>query len=205
MATVVEALESRFGDEVEAADEIFSDPELIRLLGRRTCREYGPAQVSSDLVDALLRVAFSASSKSDYQQASVIKVEDPGRRADLAALVPSMPWIGRSPGVSRVLRRRPAACAHLLAAGSPAVEREPGGLLQRLCRRCPRDADVHRGCRAGRLEVLPDQCHSQPSVQSGADPVPAFGRHSRCRPLRRLSGRARSCQHEASARRNNPY
>ena len=97
MATVVEALGSRFGDEVEAADEIFSDPELIRLLGRRTCREYGPAQVSSDLVDALLRVAFSASSKSDYQQASVIKVEDPGRRADLAALVPSMPWIGRSP------------------------------------------------------------------------------------------------------------
>ena len=97
MATVVDALGSRFGDELEAAHEILSDPELTRLLSRRTCREYGPAPVSSDLVDALLRVAFSASSKSDYQQASVIKVEDPGRRADLAALVPSMPWIGRSP------------------------------------------------------------------------------------------------------------
>jgi nitroreductase/FMN reductase [NAD(P)H] len=48
-------------------------------------------------VDALLRVAFSASSKSDYQQASVIKVGDAGRRAELAALVSSMPWIGRSP------------------------------------------------------------------------------------------------------------
>ena len=44
MATVVEALGSRFGDEVEAADEILRDPELIRLLSRRTCREYGPAQ-----------------------------------------------------------------------------------------------------------------------------------------------------------------
>jgi len=97
MATVVDALGSRFGDEVEPAHEILRDPELTRLLSRRTCREYGPAPVSSDLVDALLRVAFSASSKSDYQQASVIKVEDPGRRADLAALVPSMPWIGRSP------------------------------------------------------------------------------------------------------------
>ena len=44
-------------------------------------------------------MAFSASSKSDYQQASVIKVEDPGRRADLAglAIVPSMPWVGLSP------------------------------------------------------------------------------------------------------------
>src|SRR5215208_3047583 len=41
------------------------------------------------------------------------------------------------PRVSRVLRRRPAAYAHLRAAGSPAAEREPGGLLQRLCRRCP--------------------------------------------------------------------
>ena len=203
MATVVDALGSRFGDEVD--HEILRDPELTRLLSRRTCREYGPAPVSSDLVDALLRVAFSASSKSDYQQASVIKVEDPGRRADLAALVPSMPWIGRSPAFSRVLRRRPAACAHLRAAGSPAAERQPGGLLQRLCRRCPRDADVHPGCRAGRLGVLPDQCHSEPSVQSGEDTVPAFGRHSRCRPLRRLSGRARPCQHEASARRNNSH
>ena len=45
MATVVEALGVALRDEVEAADEIFSDPELIRLLGRRTCREYGPAQV----------------------------------------------------------------------------------------------------------------------------------------------------------------
>jgi nitroreductase len=97
MVTVIDALGSRFGDEVEPAHEILSDPELIRLFGRRTCREYGPAPVSSDLVHALLRVAFSASSKSDYQQASVIKVEDPDRRADLAALVPSMPWIGRSP------------------------------------------------------------------------------------------------------------
>ena len=97
MATVVDALGSRFGDEVEPAHEILRDPELTRLLSRRTCREYGPAPVSSALVDALLRVAFSASSKSDYQQASVIKVQDPGRRADLAALVPSMPWIGRSP------------------------------------------------------------------------------------------------------------
>ena len=109
MVTVVDALGSRFGDEVEPAHEILSDPELTRLLSRRTCREYGPAPVSSELVDALLRVAFSASSKSDYQQASVIKVEDPGRRADLSALVSSMPWIGALPCVSRVLRRRPAA------------------------------------------------------------------------------------------------
>ena len=47
MATVVDALGSRFGDEVD--HEILRDPELTRLLSRRTCREYGPAPVSSDL------------------------------------------------------------------------------------------------------------------------------------------------------------
>jgi nitroreductase len=95
--TANDALGLRFGDEVEPGHEILADPELARVLGRRTCREYSSAPVPSDLVDALLRPAFSASSKSDYQQTSVIKVEDPGRRSDLAGLVPSMPWIGVSP------------------------------------------------------------------------------------------------------------
>jgi FMN reductase [NAD(P)H] len=97
MATANDALMARFGDELEPYHEILDDPELIRVLGRRTCREYSSVPVPSEMVDALLRVALSASSKSDYQQASVFKVEDPGRRADLAALVPSMPWIGLAP------------------------------------------------------------------------------------------------------------
>jgi FMN reductase [NAD(P)H] len=95
--TANDALGLRFGDEVEPGHEILADPELARVLGRRTCREYSSAPVPSDLVDALLRLAFSASSKSDYQQTSVIKVEDPGRRSDLAGFVPSMPWIDVSP------------------------------------------------------------------------------------------------------------
>jgi nitroreductase len=97
MEAVNDALASRFGEATESSHEILDDPELLRLLDRRTCREYSSAPVPSDLMDALLYVAFSASSKSDYQQASVIKVEDPSRRADLARLVPSMPWIGLSP------------------------------------------------------------------------------------------------------------
>src|SRR6185503_4599930 len=45
----------------------------------------------------LLAAAFSASSKSDYQQASAIRVKDRGRRDRLAALFPDMPWIGTAP------------------------------------------------------------------------------------------------------------
>jgi len=45
----------------------------------------------------LLAAAFSASSKSDFQQASVIRVDERARRDRLAALVPDMPWIGNAP------------------------------------------------------------------------------------------------------------
>jgi len=63
MNRVKDALGLRFGEEIESHHEIFGDPELIRLLGRKTCREYNSEPLPSDLVDALLRVAFSASSK----------------------------------------------------------------------------------------------------------------------------------------------
>jgi nitroreductase len=53
--------------------------------------------VSEPLLRLLLATAFSASSKSDFQQASVIRVEDRHRRDRLAALVPDMPWIANAP------------------------------------------------------------------------------------------------------------
>jgi hypothetical protein len=53
--------------------------------------------VPESLVRLLLAAAFSASSKSDYQQASAIWLKDRGRRDRLAALFPDMPWIGTAP------------------------------------------------------------------------------------------------------------
>jgi nitroreductase len=44
-----------------------------------------------------LAAAFSASSKSDFQQASVVRVEERAQRDRLAELVPDMPWIGSAP------------------------------------------------------------------------------------------------------------
>jgi nitroreductase len=45
----------------------------------------------------LLAAALSASAKSDFQQASVIKLKDPGKRASIARHFPAMPWIGTAP------------------------------------------------------------------------------------------------------------
>ena len=49
------------------------------------------------MIDLLLAAALSASSKSDFQQASVIRVTDRERRAALAEPFPAMPWIGAAP------------------------------------------------------------------------------------------------------------
>lgn len=102
---------SRFGEAAEFPGEVPALPWLRQVLQRRTHRRYEPRPVSEALLRLLLGVAFSASSKSDFQQTSVIRVEERSRRQRLAALVPDMPWIGTAPvflvfcGDSRRLER----------------------------------------------------------------------------------------------------
>ena len=81
------------GDTVELPDL----PWLKQVLLRRTHRRYADRAVAPGLLKLLLAAAFSTSSKSDFQQATAILVEDPGRRDRLAALIPDMPWIGIAP------------------------------------------------------------------------------------------------------------
>ena len=88
---------ARFGDGSEAPGDVPDIPWLRQVLLRRTHRRYAPRTVSEGLLRLLLGAAFSASSKSDFQQACVIRVADRGRRDRLAALVPEMPWIGTAP------------------------------------------------------------------------------------------------------------
>jgi len=67
--------------------------QLARMLDHRVCRAFTADPVDDALLDLVLAATFSTPSKSDLQQCSVIVVDDPGRRAALAALIPSMPWI----------------------------------------------------------------------------------------------------------------
>ena len=90
-------LETRFGYAVDLGGEAEDNPWLRQVLARRTQRRYSDRPVPEALVDLVLAAAFSASSKSDFQQASVIRLSDRGRRDRLAALFPDMPWIGNSP------------------------------------------------------------------------------------------------------------
>jgi nitroreductase len=90
-------LTARFGFAVEPGGEVPDHPWLRQVLMRRTHRRYADKPVPDALVRLLLAAAFSASSKSDYQQASVIWVKDPDKRARLGAPFPDMPWIATSP------------------------------------------------------------------------------------------------------------
>ncbi len=90
-------LRARFGMDVDLGGEVPDDPWLHRALIRRTNRRYGDRPVPDSLVRLLLAAAFSASSKSDFQQASVLWLKDRDRRDRLASLFPDMPWIGAAP------------------------------------------------------------------------------------------------------------
>jgi len=96
-------LRARFGLDFALGDgevpgmEVPDNPWLRQVLMRRTQRRYSDRAVPDSLVRLLLAAAFSASSKSDFQQASVIWLKDRARRDRLAALFPDMPWIGAAP------------------------------------------------------------------------------------------------------------
>jgi len=88
---------ARFDEAAELPGEAPEIPWLRQVLQRRTHRRYAARPVSETLLRLLLGAAFSASSKSDFQQASVIRVVEHGRRERLAALISDMPWIGAAP------------------------------------------------------------------------------------------------------------
>jgi FMN reductase [NAD(P)H] len=88
---------ARFGDETGVPSDVLEAPWLRQVLMRRTHRRYAERPVPGNLLRLLIAAAFSASSKSDFQQASVIQVKDPSVRQRLAALIPDMPWIRTAP------------------------------------------------------------------------------------------------------------
>jgi FMN reductase [NAD(P)H] len=88
---------ARFGEATGLPIDVPEVPWLRQVLMRRTHRRYAERPVPEPLLRLLLAAAFSASSKSDFQQASVVQVGDRALRERLAALVPDMPWIGIAP------------------------------------------------------------------------------------------------------------
>ena len=96
---------------VPAAAAAPASATLRLMLEHRTCRQFRDEPVDDELLELVLAAAFSTPSKSDLQQCSVIVVDDPDRRAAIADLIPTMPWITEAArflifcGDSRRIRR----------------------------------------------------------------------------------------------------
>jgi len=191
---------ARFGEETEPNPDLPDLPWLRQVLMRRTHRRYAERPVPEPLLRLLLRTAFSASSKSDFQQATVIWVRDRGSRDRFAALVPDMPWVGNAPEFLVF-----CGDAHRLergwrAARSHQRERQARRVFQRRHRRGAGLADLHPVCRDRGFGLLPDQRHPQSrrrgcrDIGSARQGVPGSGA------VCRLPRRGRTRQHAASAR-----
>lgn len=107
-----ELVTNRYGTGIDLNDgEVPGADTLASILAHRTHRRYADKPVDDATVKLLLACAFSTPAKSDLQQCSVIVVRDPDRRAKLAELIPSMPWIAAAPvfmvfcGDSRRIRK----------------------------------------------------------------------------------------------------
>jgi FMN reductase [NAD(P)H] len=92
-----EQVEQRFPGQIATGQGIDGSPLIRQVLGRKSVRRYTDLVPSDELLDLVVAAALSASAKSDFQQASVLRVTDPKRREAIGALFPAMPWIAKAP------------------------------------------------------------------------------------------------------------
>jgi len=104
-------IENRFGLPTEVGKSVEGSRTVTDILSRRSCRKFLVDEVPKDLLDTLLATAFSAPSKSDLQQASVIYVRDPEKKLRIAHASSKTRWVAEAPvflvwcGDSRRIRK----------------------------------------------------------------------------------------------------
>src|ERR1700730_8503166 len=97
MSAYADVIERRFGDGGPSGEGAAENEFIRRVLSRKTVRRYNDTIPSDGLLDLLVAAALSSSAKSDFQQASILRVDDTAQRAATGKLFPAMPWIGLSP------------------------------------------------------------------------------------------------------------
>ena len=97
MTTSASLIERRFGDGGPVGDDTTDNAFIRGVLSRKTVRRYSETVPNESLLELLVAAALSTSAKSDFQQASILRVVEPGKRAAIGALFPAMPWIAAAP------------------------------------------------------------------------------------------------------------
>jgi FMN reductase [NAD(P)H] len=97
MSGYTDLIERRFGDGGPSAEAAADNDLIRRVLSRKTVRRYSDVIPDDSVLDLLAAASLSSSAKSDFQQASILRVSDPSQRSAIGKLFPAMPWIGLSP------------------------------------------------------------------------------------------------------------
>jgi nitroreductase/FMN reductase [NAD(P)H] len=91
------AISRRYGTTLEAPTSLPHLDALTALNERAVCRRYRPDPVPEALIGLLCATALAAPTKSDLQQATIIRVADPAKRAAITSLLPGSPWLAQAP------------------------------------------------------------------------------------------------------------
>lgn len=94
---IASAAARRFGASLDVFPGLPHLDALACLNERSVCRRYKPDPVPEALVRLLCASALSAPTKSDLQQASIVRVADPAKKAAICALLPGSAWLAGAP------------------------------------------------------------------------------------------------------------
>lgn len=87
----------RYGERIDPPANLPHPDAFAALNARSVCRRYRPDPVPEPLVRFLCATALAAPTKSDLQQATIVRVADPAKRAAICALLPGSPWLAGAP------------------------------------------------------------------------------------------------------------
>jgi len=96
-ARITAAIERRYGEAVQVPDSLPGVEGLAAMNERAVCRRYRADPVPEPLLRALFATALASPTKSDLQQASIVRVTAPADRAAIQAWLPGSPWIAGAP------------------------------------------------------------------------------------------------------------
>lgn len=94
---IADATLRRYDEAVEVCGRLPGLEALAVMNERSVCRRYRPDPVPEDLFRLLCATALASPTKSDLQQADIVRVAAPAKRAAIHALLPSSPWIAGAP------------------------------------------------------------------------------------------------------------
>jgi nitroreductase/FMN reductase [NAD(P)H] len=94
---VTSAVERRFGAALQVFHGLPHLDALAALNERSVCRRYRGDPVPEPLVRLLCATALAAPTKSDLQQATILRVANPVKRQAICSLLPGSPWLAKAP------------------------------------------------------------------------------------------------------------